>query len=73
MSRLRFWIKSIVYSSITIGTGMLLLKTTPPAQPPPIGNAENDHKVSMINDLIKRNTESARPAWDIKWLEFCSF
>lgn len=65
-----FWLKSLGYSTLVIGTGVFLLKTTPPT-PQPCNDQqkklENDKKWIEINKMIKRNTESSSPAWDIKW------
>ena len=65
-----FWIKSVGYSTFVIGTGVFLLKTVVPPPPPctdPVRKQENDQKWIAINKMIQRNTESDRPAWDIKW------
>ena len=64
-----FWVKSLGYSTLVIGTGVFLLKTVPPPAQPTnhLRKQENDKKWEAINKMIKRNTESDRPAWDIKW------
>jgi hypothetical protein len=70
MSTISFWLKSIGYSTLVIGTGVILLKTTTPPPPPmndPVRNKENDEKWRAITTMIKRNMDSSRPAWDIQW------
>ena len=71
------WIKSILYSTIVIGTGYMLLEYTNSKEPELIQKmneqgrvhpkSDDDLKKQQLMDMLKQNMESNNPAWKVEW------
>ena len=75
---LRFWVKSVFWSTVIIGGGMLFVKSTVPDQETfkqmlkengrPVDSSDDDQKkLQKMLNMIKENALSENPSWDVKW------
>jgi hypothetical protein len=75
---LRFWVKSVFWSTVIIGGGMLFVKSTVPDQETfkrtlkengrSVDSTDDEQKkLQKMLNMIKENAQSENPSWDVKW------